>query len=95
MLSLRDYGVKDVTMSTKAPNVNAIAERCVRSARNEVLDTFVLFGRKHIEHIPSRHILYFNGQRPHKGIEQHVPGGYGLSPAICDMRSKAVSITDN
>ncbi len=71
-----DYGVKDVTTSTKAPNMNAIAERFVRSVRNEVLDAFVLFGRKQIEHILSRYVLFFNGQRPHQGIEQQVPGGY-------------------
>ena len=71
-----DYGVKEVTTSTKAPNMNAIAERFVRSVRNEILDAFVLFGRKQIEHILSRYILYFNRQRPHQGIEQHVPGGY-------------------
>ena len=49
-----DYGVTAVTTSTKAPNMNAIAERFVRSVRNEILDAFVLFGRKQIEHILSR-----------------------------------------
>ena len=71
-----DYGLLDVTTSVKAPNSNAIAERFVRSVRNEVLDSFVMFGNKQIEHLLSRYILYFNGLLPHQGIEQRVPGGY-------------------
>ena len=82
-----DYGVQDVTTSTKAPNMNAVAERFVRSVRNEVLDAFILFGRKQIEHILSRYILYFNGMRPHQGIEQQVPGGYEVQ-----TEGKVVSI---
>ena len=37
-LRYEDYGVTDVTTSTKAPNMNAIAERFVRSVRNGVAD---------------------------------------------------------
>ena len=71
-----DYGVQDVTTSRKAPKMNAIAERFIRSVRNEVLDAFVEFGKKHIEHLLLRYVLYFNELRPHHGIEQRVPGGY-------------------
>ena len=54
------------------------AERFVRSVRNKVLDSFVLFGQKQLEQILSCYIEYFNGQRPHQGIEQQVPGGYEM-----------------
>ena len=71
-----EYGLKDVTTSTRAPNMNAVAERFVRSVRNEVLDWFVVMGRKQIEHLVSGYVAYFNGLRSHQGIEQRVPGGY-------------------
>ena len=58
--------------------MNSIAERFVQSVRKEVLDAFVLIGRKQIEHLLSRYIVYFNGMRPHQGIKQQVPGGYGV-----------------
>ena len=41
-----DYGVEDVTISRKTPKMNVIAERFIRSVRNEVLDAFVVFGKK-------------------------------------------------
>ena len=42
-----------------------------------MLDAFVLFGRKQIEHILGEYIKkYYNTIRPHQGIEQRVPGGY-------------------
>ena len=71
-----EYGLKDVTTSTRAPNMNAVAERFVRSVRNEVLDWFVVMGRKQIEHLVSGYVAYFSGLRPYQGIEQRVPGGY-------------------
>ena len=70
------YGIEDVTTSIQAPKMNAIGERFVRSVRNEALDWFVLFGRKQIIHILSRFVAYFNGKRPHQGIDQRVPSGY-------------------
>ena len=57
--------------------MNAIAERFVQSVRREVLDAFVLFGQKQLEHILGTYIMrYYNTKRPHQGIEQQVPGGY-------------------
>ena len=75
-LCYEDYGVQDVTTSTKAPNMNAVAERFIRSVRREVLDAFVVFGRTQIEHLLKSYVAYYNGLRPHQGIDQRVPGGY-------------------
>ena len=72
-----DYGLQDVTTSVKAPNMNSVAERFVRSVRNEVLDAFVVFGQKQIEHLLGTYIMkYYNRKQPHQGIEQRVPEGY-------------------
>ena len=71
------YGLQGVTTSAKAPKMNAVAERFVGSVRREVLDGFVVFGQKQIEHILSTYISnYYNTKRPHQGIQQRVPGGY-------------------
>ena len=57
--------------------LNAAAERFVGSVRREVLDAFVVFGQKQIEHLLGTYIMkYYNMKRPHQGIEQRVPGGH-------------------
>ena len=75
-LDYKDYGVEDVTTSIQAPKMNAIGERFIRSVRNEALDCFVLLGRRQIVDIMAKYIAYFNGNRPHQGIDQRVPSGY-------------------
>ena len=87
-LCYENYGVQNVTTSTKAPNMNAVAERFIRSVRREVLDAFVVFGRRQIEQLARSYVAYHNGLRPHQGIEQRVPGGYEVQ-----REGKIVSIS--
>ena len=83
-----DYGLQGVRTSAKAPKMNAVAERFVGSVRPEVLDGFVVFGQKQIEHILRTCICdYYNTKRSHQGIEQRVPGGYEVQ-----TEGKVVSI---
>ena len=62
------YGITNVVTSIKAPNMNAIAERFVRSIRNEALDQFIIIGKGQIENIVNDYVLYYNSMRPHQGI---------------------------
>jgi len=68
--------VRSVPTSPYAPNMNAIAERFVRSIRNEALDHFILFNYNQVEGIVRKYMTYYNQQRPHQGIEQQTPLGY-------------------
>jgi putative transposase len=68
------YGIKSAATSIKTPNMNAIAERFVRSVRNEALDNFILLNQKQISKIIKEYVEYYNCNRPHQGI-QHIPKG--------------------
>jgi hypothetical protein len=68
------YNIKDICTSIEAPNMNAIAERFVKSVRNEALDNFLLFNEKQIRNILIKYINYYNSLRPHQGINA-VPTG--------------------
>jgi transposase InsO family protein len=70
------YDIKDVRTSLKAPNMNAVAERFVRSVRTEALDNFVIFNRNQLMKIMKKYIEYYNTKRAHQGIRQQVPAGY-------------------
>jgi len=83
------YGIKDVATSVKAPNMNSIAERFVRSARNESLDNFIIFRQKQIVNILSEYVKYYNTMRPHQGIDS-IPRGIPPDVEVSDFSTKNV-----
>jgi transposase InsO family protein len=70
------FGIQGAATSVKAPNMNAFAERFVRSVRREALDNFIVVSEKQLRFILERYVLYYNSLRPHQGIGQRVPDGY-------------------
>jgi putative transposase len=48
----------------RAPKANAIAERWVRSVRNECLDHLLVFGRRHLEQVLREYVAHYNAERP-------------------------------
>jgi len=70
------YNITGIATSVEAPNMNAYAERFVRSIRRESLDHFIIFSEKQMKHILVRYIDYYNPLRPHQGIGQRAPCGY-------------------
>ncbi len=70
------YGIKGIKISVKAPNMNALAERFVGTARREALDYYLLISEKQIENVLHEYINYYNSKRPHQGINQRIPMGY-------------------
>ena len=54
----------------QAPNANAVAERWIRSAREECLDKLLILGARHLQRVLTAHVDYYNRARPHQGIDQ-------------------------
>ena len=75
-LDYLQYNIKEICISANAPNMNAIAERFVMSARRESLDFFLLISEKQIRDILTEYINYYNALRPHQGIDQNTPQKY-------------------
>ena len=70
-----DFGIIGVVTAVHAPNMNAIAERFVRSVRQEALDYYIIGDEFQIRNIIREYIVYYNTQRPHQGINQSIPRG--------------------
>jgi transposase InsO family protein len=66
-------GARVIKTAVRAPNMNAVAERFVGSARREMLDHVLLLDDRHLESLLRQYKLYFNESRPHQGIGQRVP----------------------
>jgi hypothetical protein len=67
------YDVKGVATVPYSPDMNAYAERFVRTVRRECLDHFVIFTQTQMGSILRQFMRYYNGQRPHMGIGGKIP----------------------
>jgi putative transposase len=72
---IRSEGVRVIKTQVRAPQANAIAERWVRTARNECLDHVLVVGRRHLEWVLRRYLVHFNAERPHRSLELGAPAG--------------------
>jgi putative transposase len=65
--------VEIVRTPYRAPNANAIAERWIRSVRQECLDHLLLLGERHAWRVLRAYIAFYNERRPHQGLGQECP----------------------
>ncbi len=72
---LRGEGVRVIKTPVRAPRANAVAERWVRSVRNECLDHMLVFGRRHLEQILRDYLTHYNTERPHRSLALAAPAG--------------------
>jgi len=70
---LRGEGVRVIKTPVRAPKANAVAERWVRSVRNECLDHVLVFGRRHLEQILHSYVTHYNLERPHRSLALAAP----------------------
>jgi len=70
---LDDAGVKRLPLPPKSPNLNAHAERFIRSVKSEALSRFILFGEKSLCHILSEYMAHYHQERCHQGLGNVIP----------------------
>jgi transposase InsO family protein len=66
-------GVEIIRTPFRAPNANTVAERWIRSAREECLDHLLILGGRHLQRVLRTYVAYFNHHRPHQGLDQQCP----------------------
>jgi transposase InsO family protein len=64
---LDDAGVKRLPLPAKSPNLNAIAERFVRSVKSEALSKMILLGENALRHVLHEYVEHYHEERPHQG----------------------------
>jgi transposase len=72
---IRCEGVRVIKTPIRAPRANAVAERWVRTVRNECLDQLLVFGRRHLERVLRGYLAHFNAERPHRSLQLVPPAG--------------------
>jgi transposase InsO family protein len=90
---LRSGGVESVTLPAQSPNLNAFAERWVRSVKEECLSKLILFGEASLHRALGEYVKHFHAERNHQGkgnvilfptTDPAVPGRAG--PVRCRER---------
>jgi transposase InsO family protein len=56
-----------VPLPPRSPNLNAYAERWVRSVKEECLSRFILFSEHSLSHILKEYVAHYHQERPHQG----------------------------
>ena len=69
----RSEGVAIVRTPYRAPNANAVAERWIRSVREECLDHLLILNEAHLRRVLTAYVAYYNEARPHQGLDQCTP----------------------
>jgi transposase InsO family protein len=69
---IRDSGTKVIRLPPRSPNLNAYAERFVRSIKDECLDRMVFVGQGSLRRAVSEYTDHYHTERNHQGLENRL-----------------------
>src|SRR5438094_206047 len=72
------------------PNLNAVAEPRVPSAREECLHQSIVLRERHVRYVLKEYVEYFMKRRPHQGLKQQSPDSRDGPPAAGCIRCRQV-----
>ena len=64
---LQSSGVRPVALPPRSPNLNAFAERWVRSVKQECLSKLILFGEASLRRALAEYAEHYHAERNHQG----------------------------
>jgi len=83
---LAHVGVKSVKLPPRSPNLNAHAERFVRTIKESCLERMILFGEKSLRTAIHNFIAHYHTERNHQGLANRLispqPAHQGNTGAI-------------
>ena len=64
---LQSGGVQPILLPPRSPNLNAFAERWIRSIKGECLSKLILFGEQSLRRALTEYLAHFHSERNHQG----------------------------
>lgn len=61
-------GLQVIRLPPRSPNLNAFAERFVRSVEEECLDRMIFFGRSSLQRAVTEYMAHYRHERNHQGV---------------------------
>ena len=69
---LSDSGVKSVKLPPRSPNLNAYAERFVRSIQESCIERLILFGEGSLWKAVHEFLAHYHGEQNHQGLRNRL-----------------------
>jgi transposase InsO family protein len=66
--ALAGTGVKTIRLPARSPNLNAYAERFVRTIKESCLHQVILFGEDGLRRMLRQFLTHYDGERNHQGL---------------------------
>ena len=73
-----DAGVEPIVLPPRSPNLNAYAERFVRSVKSECLSRMIFFGRASLDRALKEYVQHYHAERNHQGIDNKLIEGVAM-----------------
>jgi putative transposase len=61
-------GIRVIRLPFRSPNLNAFAERFVRSVKEECLNRMIFVGQASLRHALTQYVTHYHGERNHQGL---------------------------
>jgi hypothetical protein len=92
---LKSGGTKIVRTSIQAPNMNAYAERFVRSIKSECLDRMIFVGGESLDRAIREFGIHYLAERPHQGLQNAlICGGPTIGEGRVGRCSRPIGFSD-
>jgi transposase InsO family protein len=69
---LENAGTEPLRLPPRSPNLNAWAERFVRSIKEECLDKMILFGERSLRRAITEYLAHYHAERNHQGLDNRL-----------------------
>jgi putative transposase len=83
---LAGAGIDIVKIPPRCPRANCFAERFVLTARTELTDRILIFGKRHLRTVLAQFAAHYNGRRPHRALRLHPPRPDHPAPDLDQQR---------
>jgi transposase InsO family protein len=79
---IADAGVESVKLPPQSPNLNAHAERFVRSIKESCLERLIFFGEDSLRRVIQNFVVHYHSERNHQGLTNRL-----ISPELGHLGS--------
>ena len=69
---IADAGVESVKLPPRSPNLNAYAERFVRSIKESCLNSLIFFGEESLRTAIQNFLVHYHTERNHQGLANRI-----------------------
>ncbi len=69
---LKDEGIEIIRLPPRSPNLNAFAERFVRSIKEECLNRMIFLGKTSLKHAIQQYMAHYHAERNHQGLQNRL-----------------------